>query len=88
MSLDEFPHIAAWLERIETRPGVLAGLKVPEQDTLTLTKKDPELAATTAKEGRAWVRFRCVRDAIEAHIFTGSTDHEGSCRQCRPKEVK
>ena len=79
MSLDEFPHIAAWLERIESRPGVLAGLKIPEQDNLTLMKKDPELAAKTAKEGSAWVRFRCVRDGFKAHRYLGFTDHEGCC---------
>lgn len=29
-SLDEFPNVKAWIERIDARPGVQAGLDVPK----------------------------------------------------------
>lgn len=31
VSLDEYPHLSAWVDRIEARPGFQAGLKIPEQ---------------------------------------------------------
>ncbi|KAK4698253.1 glutathione S-transferase, partial [Phenoliferia sp. Uapishka_3] len=55
VSTEKFPNVEAWIQRNEARPGVIAGLKIPEQDGLTLMKLDPELAAKTAKEGSAWV---------------------------------
>ncbi|KAM0746518.1 glutathione S-transferase [Meredithblackwellia eburnea MCA 4105] len=63
VSVDEFPNIAAWLERIENRPAVIAGLKIPEQDSLTKMKADPELAAKVAKEASAWIMKGVADDA-------------------------
>ncbi|GAA6028796.1 hypothetical protein JCM8097_007400 [Rhodosporidiobolus ruineniae] len=50
-----FPHLAAWVERIEQRPATQAALKVPEQDMLTKMKTDPELEAKMAKESSDWI---------------------------------
>lgn len=30
LTLDEFPHLAAWSERVAARPGVAAGMSIPE----------------------------------------------------------
>lgn len=73
VSLDGFPKLSAWVDRIEARPGFQvssrkdapcrsltllfpqAGLKIPEQDSLTRQKEDPSLGEKIAKEASAWV---------------------------------
>jgi len=48
---EEFPNVAAWLKRIEERPGVYAGLGVPVRRQ-KLTKEEEEKAAA---EARKWI---------------------------------
>ena len=61
VSLDEFPKLQAWIDRIEARPGFQAGLKIPEQDSLTKMREDPAHAEKAAKEASKWVSrsLRC-----------------------------
>ena len=35
VELDEFPRLAAWVERIEQRAATQSALKIPEQDKLS-----------------------------------------------------
>lgn len=55
VEIDEFPRVREWVERIEQRPAVKEGLKVPEQDRITLLKNDPKLAEDAAREASAWI---------------------------------
>jgi len=55
VSLDEYPNLNAWLERLEARPAFQAGVNVPTPDRLTELKKNPELAEKAAKEASAWI---------------------------------
>ena len=45
LSLDPYPHVAAWSNRIEHLPVVQAALKVPSQDLVTRIREDPALEA-------------------------------------------
>ena len=43
ISLDPYPHLAAWSARVEHLPVVQAALKVPSQDLVTRIREDPAL---------------------------------------------
>lgn len=55
VSLDSFPKLKAWMDRIEERPAYQAGLKIPEQDSKTRMAQDPTLAEKTAKAAQDWI---------------------------------
>jgi glutathione S-transferase len=55
VSIEPFPHLAAWMERIAAREGVKAGLDIPEVDTHAAMKADPSLAAKKAAEAAQWI---------------------------------
>lgn len=42
LSLDTYPNIKAWIERIEGREAVKEGLDVPEPNSLKAALDDPE----------------------------------------------
>ena len=51
MSLDEFPHLNAWLERLLARPAVEKGRHVPEKHTaLEMRNKSHEELDKGAQE--------------------------------------
>jgi len=52
VSIDPFPNVKAWLDRIEARPGVAAGLAVPEQFKTDLSKEEQD---KRAKEASDWI---------------------------------
>ncbi|GAA6059957.1 hypothetical protein JCM10212_001306 [Sporobolomyces blumeae] len=56
IDIKEFPHLEAWVERIDARPAVQAALKVPEQDMVTKIKADPSLEEKMAKASASWVQ--------------------------------
>lgn len=60
---DDYPLLTAWLERITTRPAVTAGLNVPEEDTIALTRRDPVAAAAKAKINSAWIMDNLKKEA-------------------------
>ncbi|GAA5827380.1 hypothetical protein JCM11251_003787 [Rhodosporidiobolus azoricus] len=43
LSLDDYPSVQAWIDRIEAIPFVQAALKVPVQDLVTRVKSNPDL---------------------------------------------
>lgn len=51
IDITPFPKLAAWLDRIESRPGAYAGLGVPTRGK-KLTKEEEE---EKAKEAQAWI---------------------------------
>ncbi|KAJ7721288.1 glutathione S-transferase [Mycena metata] len=51
LSLDTFPRLKAWLERISARPAVVLGNSVPKSNYVK-----PEDAERAAKEASDWVR--------------------------------
>jgi len=51
-SIDEFPNVAAWIERISARPQVVAGLRVPEPVKPPASKEEEEARAA---EARKWI---------------------------------
>ncbi|GAA5944216.1 hypothetical protein JCM10213_004101 [Rhodosporidiobolus nylandii] len=55
VDIEPFPHLKAWVERIEQRPATQAALKVPEQDMLSKIKGNPEEAKRLAEESSKWV---------------------------------
>ncbi|GAA5999727.1 uncharacterized protein JCM10292_003720 [Rhodotorula paludigena] len=55
VELEPFPHLAAWVDRIEQRPATKAALKIPEQDKLTQMKDNPEEAAKMAEKASKWI---------------------------------
>lgn len=55
ISIDPFPNLAAWLKRIEARPAVQLGLKVPHDPTADEHKSDPKWAEKKAEEARQWI---------------------------------
>lgn len=55
VSLDDFPQLKAWMDRIEERPAFKAGLKIPEQDMKTKMAQDPTLAEKVAQAGSSWI---------------------------------
>ncbi|GAA5917667.1 hypothetical protein JCM5296_007442 [Sporobolomyces johnsonii] len=56
VSLDPFPLLKDWVERIDARPAIQSALKIPEQDLMTKMKKDPALEESIMKESAAWVQ--------------------------------
>lgn len=50
VSIDEFPALKAWEERMEKRPGVAKGQDVPEPFTIKERQKDPKFVAEAAGE--------------------------------------
>ena len=52
--LERFTHIKAWLERMEAREAVKAGLDVPEKNTFDPNATQEELDAK-AKEASKWI---------------------------------
>ena len=52
VDITPFPKVAAWLKRIESRPGANAGLGVPERKASILSKEEEE---KLAKENSAWI---------------------------------
>ncbi|KAK9810083.1 hypothetical protein WJX72_004467 [[Myrmecia] bisecta] len=53
VSLDDKPHLKAWLEKIEKRPAVQCGLDVPEPNMVKKAKEDPEFAKQKIQEAQA-----------------------------------
>ncbi|GAA6015620.1 hypothetical protein JCM11491_007176 [Sporobolomyces phaffii] len=56
VSVEPFPALQKWVERIEARPATQAALKVPSQDMLTRMKADPSLEEKMQKTSAAWVQ--------------------------------
>ncbi|GAA5926716.1 glutathione S-transferase family protein [Sporobolomyces koalae] len=56
VEIEPFPALKAWVERIENREATQKALKVPEQDSLTRMKADPELEEKMTKASAAWVQ--------------------------------
>ncbi|CEQ41186.1 SPOSA6832_02899 [Sporobolomyces salmonicolor] len=56
VSLDPFPLLKDWVERIDARPAIQSALKIPEQDMLTKMKEDPSLEEKIMKASAAWVQ--------------------------------
>lgn len=52
-SLDDLPHVKAWMERIASRPAVQRGLDVPDKFDRELTK-DPEKQKEMIEHVRSW----------------------------------
>lgn len=53
IDLEEFTNLKAWHEKLKARPGVTAGLNVPENKDKDV--KDPKEQERIAKETSAWV---------------------------------
>ncbi|KAK5662942.1 hypothetical protein OQA88_6354 [Cercophora sp. LCS_1] len=51
VSIDGFPKLKEWLERMRARPGVAKGAKVPKKDAPAKKLTDEEIA----EEARAWI---------------------------------
>eukprot|EP01112_Ceratiomyxa_fruticulosa_P023230 TRINITY_DN879_c0_g1_i4.p1 TRINITY_DN879_c0_g1~~TRINITY_DN879_c0_g1_i4.p1 ORF type:complete len:238 (-),score=66.34 TRINITY_DN879_c0_g1_i4:125-838(-) len=49
VSLESFPHVQKWIDRIEARPAVQKGLNTPVPDRLQDLLKDPKYAEEAAK---------------------------------------
>ncbi|ODN82488.1 glutathione S-transferase [Cryptococcus wingfieldii CBS 7118] len=50
VDIEPFPAVAKWLEAIEARPGVYAGLGVPTRSAVKRTKEEEEKLAEEAKK--------------------------------------
>ncbi|SPN98763.1 related to URE2 - nitrogen catabolite repression regulator [Cephalotrichum gorgonifer] len=57
---DDFPKVAAWLERVKAREAVQRGFNVPTPDKKPLTEEEKEKVAA---ETRAWVQQGMAEDA-------------------------
>ncbi|CAG8434096.1 4725_t:CDS:2 [Ambispora gerdemannii] len=55
ITLDEYPNIAAWLDRMYAREAVKRGLEVPEKSKLLEEGRDPKKAEEIATEVRKWI---------------------------------
>lgn len=55
VTLDNFPHLEAWKDRILSRPAVVEGLNVPTHFDLLDVMKDPERMAALLEESRKWI---------------------------------
>ena len=62
-TLDEYPHLSAWLERITSRPAVTLGLNCPEEDTISLRRRDPVAADAKAAQSSKWIMENLEREA-------------------------
>jgi len=49
-SLDQFPNLAAWIDRLAAREGVKKGLEVPQPTQTNLSKEEQEKKAEEAKQ--------------------------------------
>jgi glutathione S-transferase len=54
VDIEEFPNLKAWHEKLKARPGVSAGLNVPEKNKHK-DVNDPKEQEKIAKETSAWV---------------------------------
>lgn len=54
LTLDEFPKLKEWLERMESRPAIEAGWNVPTP-RVKLNLSEEELEAK-AKQSREWIQ--------------------------------
>lgn len=64
MSLDEYPHVDAWVAKIVARPGSEKGRHVPKPHTsLELRHKTEEELDKSAAQSRAWVQAGMKEDA-------------------------
>ena len=52
-TLDDLPHVKAWVERIASRPAVQRGIDVPDKFDRALTK-DPEKVKEMVAHVRSW----------------------------------
>jgi len=64
VSLDDFPHLNEWLERLLARPGIEKGRNVPSRHTaFDLKKLSKEELDKHAKESAKWVQEGMKQDA-------------------------
>lgn len=64
MSLDDFPHLNEWLERLLARPGLEKGRHVPKRHTaLDQRNMSKEELDEQAKESAKWVQEGMKQDA-------------------------
>jgi hypothetical protein len=64
VSLDEFPHLNAWLDRLLARPGVEKGRHVPKRHTvLDMRGKSEEELDLEAEKTRAWIQESMKEEA-------------------------
>lgn len=64
MSLDDFPHLNEWLERLLARPGIEKGRHVPKRHTaLDQRGLSQEELDKRAKEAAKWVQEGMKQDA-------------------------
>ncbi|KAM0791847.1 hypothetical protein ACM66B_004104 [Microbotryomycetes sp. NB124-2] len=61
VSLDEFPKLKAWVDKIEQRPAFQAGLAIPEPPKPK--SSDPKEAEKQAKEASSWIMKGMKDDA-------------------------
>jgi len=54
VDIEEFPNLKAWHAKLKARPGVLAGLDVPQKNKAD-DAKDPKELEKIAKDTSAWV---------------------------------
>lgn len=65
VDLAEFSNLKAWHAKLKARPGVAAGLNVPEKNKLA-DVKDPKEQERIAKEASAWVMKGMEEDKKKA----------------------
>jgi hypothetical protein len=64
VSLDDFPHLNEWLERLLARPGLEKGRHVPKRHTaLDQRNMSKEELDEQAKESAKWVQEGMKQDA-------------------------
>jgi hypothetical protein len=64
VSLDDFPHLNEWLERLLARPGIEKGRHVPKRHTaLDQRNMSKEELDEQAKESAKWVQEGMKQDA-------------------------
>ncbi|KAK3197733.1 hypothetical protein GRF29_216g1134588 [Pseudopithomyces chartarum] len=68
VSLEEFPALKAWEERMAARPALERGRHVPTPHTIKETLKDKEAVAKIAAESRAWVQKGMKEDAEKVGV--------------------
>ena len=63
VDIEEFPHLKAWDERMEKRPGTEKGRHVPEKHAIKELLKDKDKAERHAQEAAKWVQAGQKADA-------------------------
>ena len=64
VSLDDFPHLNAWLERVLAHPGIEKGRHNPKRHTaLDMKNQSKEELDKAAKEAAKWVQAGMKEDA-------------------------